>query len=53
MINLLKKFLAFLKHRIDKKMLECQRDDSINLTAWKELQAEYKELFGKDYERTN
>ena len=52
-MNLSENFMAFVKLHLDKWMLVFQRDDGIDLAEWKELQAEYKKLYGKDYERTN
>lgn len=52
-MKLSEKFLAFCKSHIDKWMLSFQRDGSVDLAAWKELQTEYKKLYGKDYERKN
>jgi type VI protein secretion system component VasK len=52
-MRLQERWLAFCKKHIDNWMLKFQRDDSVSLKDWQELQEEYKALYGKDYERTN
>jgi hypothetical protein len=34
-------------------MQDAQFDPSVDLEYWNSLQAEYKNLYGKNYERTN
>jgi hypothetical protein len=52
-MNLSQKFLAWCKPYLDKMMRDAQFDPSVDLEYWNELQAEYKNLYGKNYERTN
>lgn len=52
-MNLSSKFLAFCKPHLDRWMLTFQRDNGIGLEDWKQLQSDYKKVYGKDYERKN
>ena len=47
------KFLAFCKPHLDRWMLAFQRDAGVGLDEWKELQADYKSIYGKEFERAS
>ena len=52
-MNLQTRFLAFCKPYLDRLMLVAQHEESVRFDDWKELQADYKMIYGKEYERTN
>jgi len=52
-MKLHERWLAFCKQHIDKWMLAIQREPSVSYDDWKDMQQEYKKLYGKDYERTH
>ena len=50
-MKLHERWLALCKKHIDKWMLIIQREPGVSYADWKDMQREYKNLYGKDYER--